>query len=135
MKTLSWTTTRCHAMIENSNGLSILCVRVALETFQILLSLDFDLEGIDLEGMEQADTLALDTSASDTTVIDEETLVSDDDVEQPSDSDEVDTKLNLAKAYIELGDKDGARSIIDEVARDGTPDQKAEAQRLIDQLS
>jgi pilus assembly protein FimV len=66
--------------------------------------LDFDLEGFDLEDMEQEDT------------------------------EEVDTKLNLAKAYIELGDKDGARSIIDEVARDGTPAQKAEAERLAEQL-
>ena len=49
--------------------------------------------------------------------------------------DEVDTKLNLAKAYIELGDNDGAKSILDEVARDGTDEQKSDAQHLIDQIS
>lgn len=51
------------------------------------------------------------------------------------DGDEVDTKLNLAKAYIELGDNDGAKSILDEVTRDGTDEQKNEAMRLIDQIS
>ena len=51
------------------------------------------------------------------------------------DASETDTKLNLAKAYIELGDNDGARSILDEVARDGNDEQKTEAQRLIDQIS
>lgn len=57
-----------------------------------------------------------------------------DDVERQSDADEADTKLNLAKAYIELGDTDGARSILDEVVADGSDDQKAEAQSLLSQL-
>ncbi len=55
--------------------------------------------------------------------------------ETQSDADEADTKLNLAKAYIELGDTDGARSILDEVVADGNDAQKAEAQALLDQLS
>jgi len=59
----------------------------------------------------------------------------DDSVEYQSESDEVDTKLNLAKAYIELGDSDGARAILDEVAREGTDGQQQEAQQLLSQLS
>jgi pilus assembly protein FimV len=43
----------------------------------------------------------------------------------------VGTKLELAKAYLEIGDKDGAREILNEVAREGTSDQKEEANRLI----
>ena len=100
-------------------------------------ALDFDLDGLDLEGVEQTDTLALDIGDSDDAAPgDEPTIIMpvDDNVEEQSDADEVDTKLNLAKAYIELGDNDGARSILDEVARDGTADQQAEAQRLIDQI-
>jgi pilus assembly protein FimV len=31
------------------------------------------------------------------------------------------TKLELAKAYLEIGDKDGARDILTEVAKEGTP--------------
>jgi pilus assembly protein FimV len=46
----------------------------------------------------------------------------------------VGTKLELAKAYLEIGDKDGARDILKEVAAEGSADQKAEAQKLIASL-
>ncbi len=52
-----------------------------------------------------------------------------------SDASEIDTMLNLAKAYIELGDSDYARSILDQVARVGSDIQQAEARRLIEQLT
>ncbi|MDT8404354.1 FimV/HubP family polar landmark protein [Sulfuriflexus sp.] len=48
--------------------------------------------------------------------------------------DEVATKLDLAKAYIDMGDPDGARSILDEVLNEGNDGQKAEAQGLINEL-
>ena len=48
--------------------------------------------------------------------------------------DEVATKLDLAKAYIDMGDPDGARSILDEVLTEGNDGQKSEAQDLIQQL-
>lgn len=48
--------------------------------------------------------------------------------------DEVDTKLNLAKAYLELGDSDGARAILDEVSREGSDAQQQEARQLLSQL-
>lgn len=57
------------------------------------------------------------------------------DVERQSSIDEADTKLNLAKAYIELGDNEGARSILAEVVSDGSDAQKAEAQSLLEQMS
>jgi pilus assembly protein FimV len=44
---------------------------------------------------------------------------------------EVGTKLDLARAYIDMGDPEGARSILDEVVGEGNPKQKQEAQRLI----
>ena len=50
------------------------------------------------------------------------------------DSDEVSTKLDLAKAYIDMGDTDGAKSILSEVVADGNDEQKEEAQVLIDKL-
>ena len=55
-------------------------------------------------------------------------------VEEQTDADEVDTKLNLAKAYIELGDKQGAQTILDEVANGGTDAQQQEAAELRSQL-
>lgn len=48
--------------------------------------------------------------------------------------DAVATKLELAKAYLEIGDKDGAREILQEVAKEGSAAQKSEAQSLIASL-
>lgn len=47
---------------------------------------------------------------------------------------EVGTKLDLARAYIDMGDPDGARSILDEVISEGDKKQREEAQSLIDAL-
>jgi len=48
---------------------------------------------------------------------------------------EVGTKLDLARAYIDMGDPEGARSILEEVLDEGDPTQRREAQSLIDVLS
>lgn len=48
--------------------------------------------------------------------------------------DEVGTKLDLARAYIDMGDPDGARSILDEVMEEGNDGQKQEAQQLMTQI-
>ncbi|HEX6999788.1 MAG TPA: FimV/HubP family polar landmark protein [Gammaproteobacteria bacterium] len=48
---------------------------------------------------------------------------------------EVGTKLDLARAYIDMGDPEGARSILEEVLDEGDPSQRREAQGLIDALS
>ncbi len=50
---------------------------------------------------------------------------------EPSD---LDLKLNLAKAYIELGDPKGAREILDEVVHSGNDLQKQDAETLRRQL-
>jgi pilus assembly protein FimV len=47
---------------------------------------------------------------------------------------EVGTKLDLARAYIDMGDPDGARSILQEVLDEGDSNQRREAQGLIDAL-
>ncbi|MBI5461269.1 MAG: FimV family protein [Gammaproteobacteria bacterium] len=49
-------------------------------------------------------------------------------------ADEVSTKLDLARAYIEMGDPDGARSILHEVLEEGSATQKSEAQTLLSQM-
>jgi pilus assembly protein FimV len=48
---------------------------------------------------------------------------------------EVGTKLDLARAYIDMGDPEGARSILEEVLDEGDSTQRREAQGLIDVLS
>ncbi|MDH5622577.1 MAG: hypothetical protein OEY74_10895, partial [Gammaproteobacteria bacterium] len=47
---------------------------------------------------------------------------------------EVGTKLDLARAYVDMGDPAGARSILEEVLDEGDSAQKQQAQRLLDSL-
>ena len=44
---------------------------------------------------------------------------------------EVGTKIDLARAYMDMGDPDGARSILEEVLHEGSASQRQEAQRLM----
>jgi pilus assembly protein FimV len=62
------------------------------------------------------------------------TLEGGDDFDFLSDSDEVATKLDLARAYIDMGDTDGARDILDEVLQEGTDNQKQEASSLLSRI-
>jgi pilus assembly protein FimV len=47
---------------------------------------------------------------------------------------DVQTKFDLAKAYQEMGDKDGAKEILQEVIKEGDTEQKAQAKTLLDSL-
>jgi pilus assembly protein FimV len=53
---------------------------------------------------------------------------------EPVTMSEVGTKLDLARAYMDMGDPDGARSILREVLQEGSTGQRQEAQRLIDSI-
>lgn len=50
-------------------------------------------------------------------------------------ADEVGTKLDLARAYIDMDDADGARDILQEVIGEGSAEQAAEAQKLLESLN
>ena len=49
--------------------------------------------------------------------------------------DEAETKLDLASAYADMGDPDGARNILEEVLKEGNEEQKSKAQALLMSLS
>lgn len=51
-----------------------------------------------------------------------------------ADADEIATKLDLARAYIDMGDTDGAKDILDEVMQEGTDTQKQEASTLLSRI-
>jgi pilus assembly protein FimV len=55
--------------------------------------------------------------------------------EEQSAEDEMASRLDLAKAYVELGDKDSAKDILEEVIADGSEDQRKQARELLDQVS
>jgi pilus assembly protein FimV len=90
--------------------------------------------GLD-ESTDSADSTAeIDASGLDFDLPADNDISLDDDLEITSGMDEVGTKLDLAKAYIDMGDSNGARSILDEVIDEGNDSQKQEAQELIHQI-
>jgi pilus assembly protein FimV len=73
---------------------------------------------------------------SDPDLGDEDLMAADDEPEFDflSGTDEAATKLDLARAYIEMGDADGARDILDEVVVEGDEGQKSEAKDMLSRL-
>jgi pilus assembly protein FimV len=50
------------------------------------------------------------------------------------DADQMATKLDLARAYIDMGDSEGARGILDEVLEKGTAEQQQESRDLLSRI-
>ncbi len=121
-------------------------------------SLDFDLGDFDLEAGKDADSPKLaafeendeglafafhlqkpdgDVSGSEIPVIEsdlqEEASDTDEDFDL-TDMDELDTKLDLARAYVDMEDVDAAKEILEEVFSRGSEKQKQEAKTLLDKL-
>src|SRR6202043_2296598 len=116
---------------------------------------DFDLGDVDADGVGEADAdgmhhhhargsngagLDLDVGTAtvpDTAFTATQKLASDDlalpDLE-PVTMSEVGTKLDLARAYMDMGDPEGAKNILEEVLHEGSMTQKQEAQRLMESL-
>ncbi len=80
-----------------------------------------------------------DDQTSDEGDIEEDFITSDEDfapdTDDPDyDESDIDTQLDLAKAYIEMGDADGTREIIAEIMETGTLEQQEEAQKILNSL-
>lgn len=58
----------------------------------------------------------------------------DDEVNYLDEADEVGTKIDLARAYIDMEDSEGARDILLEVVDEGSPEQVSEAKQLLENL-
>ena len=58
----------------------------------------------------------------------------DDELDFLADTDEVATKLDLARAYIDMGDSEGAKDILGEVEQEGDDTQKSEAKELLGRI-
>ncbi len=108
------------------------------------LAADLELDAADFDGETDEDVFSQalsdipDSEASDGSDETEGSVLSDDDLDAEleflSDSDEAGTKLDLARAYIDMGDKEGAKDILDEVAEEGNDIQKSEAAELLSRL-
>ena len=106
-------------------------------------SLEFDVDEAEVDAATEVEApaeveAATEVEAAAETVVKPSTPADsfDDDVDLSDldDIDEVSTKLDLAKAYLDMGDADGTRSILDEVMTEGNDDQKKEADELLRQL-
>jgi pilus assembly protein FimV len=64
--------------------------------------------------------------------------VSDEDMDAEldflADADEAATKLDLARAYIDMGDTEGAKDILAEVVSEGNDEQRNEAKQLLKRI-
>jgi len=105
------------------------------------LDLAIDLEAdidVDTETEETADLdMGMDLDASDVTeAVSLDEGDSEFDISSLSEEvDEISTKLDLAKAYIDMGDSEGARSILEEVKQEGSDEQQQQADELLKQAS
>ena len=92
--------------------------------------LDFDLSGLDMPEPSSSD-LDMNSAASDNKFdfsgLDLDLGDGSNDVEL----DDVGTKLDLARAYVEMGDKEGAREILNEVIAEGNDKQKTDAKGIL----
>ncbi|MCW8127051.1 FimV/HubP family polar landmark protein [Microbulbifer halophilus] len=50
-------------------------------------------------------------------------------------NDEVSTKLELAQAYLDMGDKDGARDILKEVSEEGSGEHQTRAREMLERMA
>ncbi len=101
------------------------------------LTLDLDQLSGDLE-LDSADFMGSSAAAADSLEIPD--LTSDNDLlaagAAPGESsDEMDTMMDLAKAYIDMGDKDSASSALGEIVKSGNPAQVSEAETLLRKIS
>lgn len=103
------------------------------------LGLDFDLPDLDLPATAD-DTLKLDLGLDEDNGPDSKFDFSGLDLDlgeaggNDLELDEAGTKLDLARAYVEMGDKEGAREILNEVLAEGSDKQKADAKGMLSSL-
>ncbi len=97
----------------------------------ISLDLDDDDDAISLDLDDNDDAISLDLDDDD----DELSLdLDDDDVISLDLEDDGGNKLDLARAYIDMGDGDGARSVLEEVIKKGSESEIQEANELLEKI-
>ncbi|MDC1018488.1 hypothetical protein OAR36_08535 [Pseudomonadales bacterium] len=96
-----------------------LAAEAALDTDDDNDAFEIDLSDLDLD-------LDLDLEGEDIDLDDEYELDLEEDIE---------TKLDLARAYIDMGDKEGARGVLQEVSREGNESEIAKAKELFESIS
>jgi pilus assembly protein FimV len=97
-------------------------------------SLESDFSGLEIE---DADVGSFEDELDLSTDFDEAEIASgrvEEDLVIAAESNGLSTKLDLARAYMDMGDDDGARQILEEVAAEGNEELQAEARALLDRI-
>lgn len=98
---------------------------------EVAPALEADFGGLEIEGGEAAaDDLDLSADFSDNAMA----TGDDEDLVIAAEANGMSTKLDLARAYLDMGDDDGARQILDEVMVEGSEEQQAEAKTLLEHI-
>ena len=95
--------------------------------------LESDFAGLEIETDEDDEEdddldLSADFEDDDDDIDDEEELVI------AADANGLSTKMDLARAYLDMGDDDGARQILEEVVAEGSEELQAEARALLERI-
>ncbi len=98
----------------------ILDETVAIDLSEEAESMDFNLDD---DIVDEAPVAVVDDADDD-----------DFDLSSLDDVDEINTKLDLARAYLDMGDHEGTRGILEEVLAEGSDEQKQEANELMAKL-
>ncbi|MCW8906771.1 MAG: LysM peptidoglycan-binding domain-containing protein [Sedimenticola sp.] len=99
---------------------------------QIFDSLELEqVEDVADEEKSEPDSFSLDDLEQDE---EEDSLFHSGD-EATDEADEVNTKLDLARAYVDMEDAEGARSILEEVLKEGNEGQQKLAREMLDKLA
>ena len=111
---------------EDTVSKSSLAENIASEVTQAETSIpEVDFSNIDLDlGVEPAPSVQ---AGEDNHLADE--------FDMEAESSEVETKLDLVTAYIDMGDREGAKELLDEVLKEGGPQQRIRAQDMIKSLA
>ncbi|MCZ6642407.1 MAG: hypothetical protein O7F71_12585 [Gammaproteobacteria bacterium] len=92
-----------------------------------------DTDTLNLDDIEFDSEMAEEAAAAeDKEFASEVATAEEDEFEFADEADSANTKLDLARAYIDMGDEDGARDILKEVMTEGNTDQQQQAEKLLD---
>lgn len=91
-----------------------------------------EFEDLEIETYDDEDDDDLDLSAD--FEEDEEDDEDDEELVIAADANGLSTKMDLARAYLDMGDDDGARQILEEVIAEGSEELKAEARSLLERI-
>ncbi len=115
---------------------------VAAADEDIVIDLTEEAEPLDIDLVKDADDETADETSADDDTIKAAPVTSNDfgddeedfDLSSLDDVDEISTKLDLARAYLDMGDHEGTKGILEEVLADGDDEQKSEASELMAKL-